>query len=549
MPEPILIAHWPLDGHFRDVVGGHHGKETAVSFGQGPAGAGAAAALFNGRDSVIEVPDAKPLRLGNRDFTISLRLRCETPMKGVFGDPLSKFDAAARCGLNLSVAGSSPAYNGMSDTRHVHLGIDDGYLGSWEDCGRPWPSNPLIPCLIVFEGNLYAGLADAQNPMDAAKVFRYAGGQDWIDCGRLGKDPKHLSVQAMIVHRGRLYAGVGVWDWVKALGGVPEFHHAATRVFVYEGGQDWRDLGQVGNGSRVLCLGSFDGELYAGIDRVGGGRCYKYDGRGWIDCGVPDGRNFECFLPLGGTLYASTHGNVYEYRGGQTWDRIGNCPYGINQIHTMQAAFGKIWIGCWPQGYVLRYEGAGEWTNTGRLGIPQGLRECNEINDLTVHNGKLYAGVIPKGQVYRYEADGQWTLLGSLASRPDWDEDNVESWNRVTSLTSFQGKLFACTGACRGRHEDIDPDRTVGRVAAVQTGQMASHESDIGGSWTSLRAVRKDRELRLYVNDRLSAACSAPVGHSFDLTNTRPLLIGAGAQGHFCGALSDLRLYSGVLES
>lgn len=36
---------------------------------------------------------------------------------------------------------------------------------------------------------------------------------------------------------------------------------APTKVFVYEGGTKWKDLGQVGNGSRVLCMASFKGEL------------------------------------------------------------------------------------------------------------------------------------------------------------------------------------------------------------------------------------------------------------------------------------------------
>jgi hypothetical protein len=468
-------------------------------------------------------------------------------MRSVFGDVLSKFDPVTRCGLNFQIAGSSPAYNAMSDTRHVHFGIDDGYVGPWEDRGRPWPSNSLIPCLIVFEGDLYCGLADADDPADAAHVLRHAGGTEWVDCGRLGTDPQILSVQSMIVHGGRLYAGTGVWDWVRARGG-EGYKASPTRVFVYEGGTEWRDLGQVGEGSRVLCMGSFDGELYAGLDSVGAGKCFRYKGLTWEDCGAPDGRNFECFLPLRGTLYASTHGNIYEYEGGQRWKSIGQCPFGINQIHTMQAADGKIHIGTWPQGYVLRYEGDGNWVNTGRLGIPEGLREINEINDLTVYNGKLYAGVIPKGQVYRYETDGHWTLLGSLATRPDWAEGKVEAWNRVTSITSFQGRLFACTGACRGRAVDVDPEKTLGRVYAMQAGQVVSHERDIGGEWTHLAAVRSGKELRLYVNGAQSTSSLATGGYSFDLTNTQPLRIGFGAQAHFSGAIADLRIHARALE-
>jgi len=546
MPESSLIAHWPLRGDAKDASGKNHGRPQNVAFGKGPDGSAGSAALFNGIDSMIEVPDDESIRLGNADFTISAWVKCEKPMRGVFGDVLSKFGPSIRCGVNLQIAGSSPAYNSMSDTRHVHFGIDDGYQGPWEDCGKPWPSNTLISCLIVFDGELYCGTTDADDPQDAARVFRYAGSKKWIDCGRLGDDPKVLSVQSMLVHDGKLYAGTGVWDWVRAQGG-NGYEISPTRVYVYEGGTEWRDLGQVGDGSRVLCLGSFDGELYAGIDRVGEGKCFKYDGSDWIDCGAPDGRNLECFLPLGGTLYVSTHGNIYEYEGDQDWKSIGQCPFDINQIYTMQVADGKIWIGTWPQGYVLRYEGDGNWVNTGRLGIPEGLREINEINDLTVYNGKLYAGVIPKAQVYRYESDGHWTLLRSLATRPDWAEGNTPSWNRVTSITSFQGRLFACTGACQGRAIDVDPEETLGRVYSIQAGQVVSHERDLGDAWTHITAIRCDQQLDLFINGERSASSLAAEGYSFDLTNTRPLLIGYGAQAHFRGAIADLRIYREAL--
>ncbi len=76
------------------------------------------------------------------------------PLRNTLGDLVNQFDPIARRGFNLHLAGSSPAYSAMSDTRHVHFGIDDGYLGQWEDCGTPWPSNSLVTCLIVFDGQL-----------------------------------------------------------------------------------------------------------------------------------------------------------------------------------------------------------------------------------------------------------------------------------------------------------------------------------------------------------------------------------------------------------
>jgi hypothetical protein len=475
-------------------------------------------------------------------------------MRGVFGDIVSKYDPRRRRGLNLHLAGSHSAYSSMGDARHVHFGIDDGYLGSWEEHGKPRADNSLITCFAVFKGELYCGIADAEDPKDAAHVYRWGGGSRWVDRGRLGNDPNHLSVQSMLVHEGKLYAGTGIWAWDRARGQVPgEPPAAKPRVFVYEGGTEWRDLGQVGETSRVICMGSFDGELYVGLDRVdratSPGRCFKYTGSKWVDCGAPDDDNFESLLPIGGTLFAATHGNLYRYEGRTRWHCIGDHPFGITQIHSLTAYQGRLHAGTWPQGYVLRYEGEQRWTNTGRLGLPEGDPECNEINDLLVHNGNLYAGTIPKAELYRYEADGDWTMLRSLARRADWARNQWLTWLRIPAMASHQGRIFLGTGSCRGRAGDRDPDGTLGRVYSLQVGHVVSHEQEIGGGWTHLGAVRRGSELLLYVNGRVTSSSRTPEGHRFDLSNQQPLVIGFGAQTYFTGAMADLRLYGRALSA
>jgi len=545
-----LIAHWPLKGNTNDIAGNNHGKGLHVSFCEGPDGVSESAVKMDTPQSVIEVPDNPALRPGMKDFTMALWVKCAKPVRGPFGDLVSKFDPAARCGFNFSIAGTTPAYSGMTDTRHVQFGIDDGFTGEWENLGRPHASNPLITNLVAFENELYCGIADADNPRDAAHVFRWADGQEWIDCGRLGNDPGHLSAQAMFVHQGKLYAGTGVWDWVRA--GGKDFKPGLTHVFVYEGGNQWRDLGQVGKSARVLCMASFDGVLYVGLDRAGGGHCFRLDGENggkWVDCGALNGDNVEDLLAFNNNLYGTTHGMIYHYEGDQKWTCIGDHPHKITQIHSVEVFGGKMIIGTWPQGYVLRHEGGENWTIMGRLGIAEGLQEINEINDLAVHNGKLYAGVLPKAQVYRHESDGHWTLLRSLANRPEYDEQILPTWNRVTCLASFRGKLLAGTGACQARAGDIDKDRTVGTVYALQAGQMASYEKDIGHEWTHLAVTRRGNQLELFVNGKSGSKSSLPKGVHLDLSTPCPLLIGNGTQSAFSGAMADLRIYEGALSA
>jgi hypothetical protein len=463
--------------------------------------------------------------------------------------------------MNLTLAGSSSGYQSMSDTRHVHFGIDDNRLGEWEDCGKPCPSNSLITNLVVFEGSLYAGIADAADPEDACHVHRWdRPSKTWIDCGRLGNDRNHLSVQSLCVHNGQLFAGTGIWSRRRAWGiqaGRGKAGAAKPRVFVYEGGTQWRDVGQVGETTRVLCMASFNGELYVGLDKFGRsnpplpGKCFKYTGAEWIDCGGPDGENMENLLPLGGKLYGATHGSIYRYEGGTNWQCIGDHPHGITQIHSLDVHRGKLIAGTWPQGYALRYEGRGNWEIMGRLGLPHtpGNRDVNEINDLLVHNGSLYAGSIPKAEVYRFDKDNEWTLLRSFGQHPELTHVKAETWRRVTAMASYQGKLFAGTGSCYGLTEDQDPEGTLGRVYAIQAGLVASHERDIGNAWTHLTAVRSGATLRLFVNGRLATACSSSDGTVFDLTNSQPLLIGFGAQTYFTGSIADLRLYSVALDT
>ena len=550
-----LLAHWPLENDARDTAGVCHGTVNNIAFRK-------RTAFFNGRYSVITIPDCEVLRPGCCNFSLSVWIKCEAPMETVFGDVLSKFDSQMRRGFNILIAGSAPGYNGMSDSRHIHFGIDDGYVADWEDWGKPWQSNSLVPCLIVFEGDLYCGIADADDPQDAAHVFRRSSSGAWIDCGRLGHDANHLAVQSMIVHNGRLYAGTGIWDWERARHPTAEFPQpAVTRVFRYEGGTGWSDLGPVGHGGRVLCMASFRGELYAGLDFMGNGRCFKHDGTGWIDCGSPEpNTNLQCLFQLKGRLYAASLHNVYRFEGdqlgdqlgdrlgGRQWECIAERPFQITQIHTMKVFEGTLVIGTWPQGYVLRWDGGKDWSVLGRLGVPEGHRECNEINDLAVHNGKLYAGVIPKAQVYRFEKIDCWTLLNSLAGRADWSEDKLPSWCRVTSLTTFGGKLIASTGSCKGRAVDVDPDGTLGRIYALQTGQLVSHEFDIGNEWTHLAVVRTGGQLHLYVNGGLSQSSGNPGTHTFNLSTRQPLLVGSGPQSHFRGFIADLRFYEGSLD-
>ena len=84
--------------------------------------------------------------------------------------------------------------------------VDQATMGFYPEIFRMEGAETRITNLLVMDGELYCGIADAADPMDACRVFRWTGGQEWMDCGRLGDDPRHLSVQGMVVH-GREHRG------------------------------------------------------------------------------------------------------------------------------------------------------------------------------------------------------------------------------------------------------------------------------------------------------------------------------------------------------
>jgi hypothetical protein len=533
------IAHWPLTRDASDAGGVHHGVAQNVVFRDN-------AAIFNGVDSCITVPDHPALRLGTRPFTLTARLKLEPRLTSVYGDVISKFDPARRKGFSIRIGSSSPGYSSISDVRSVYAGIDDAKLGDWQDHGKPWPSNTLISTLTVFRGNLYTGIADALTGESAPAIFRFRGGSEWEFCGRLDVDPLTRSVMAMIVHEGNLYAGTGTWDWDKSLNGIC----GPTHVFRYEGGTRWHDCGQFGTGKRVLSLASFDGTLYAGDDR---GMVHRLDDNGqWTFCGQLGSHDrVNAMMVFRGRLYGAPHGAIFRYEGGTQWTCVGGAPdrrdamFDENQTHALQVYDSHLWAGMWPQGKVLRYEGGenpGRWTDTGQLGIGTDVVRINEINDLTVYNGKLFAGVIPLGEVYRYESDRHWTRIARVVHNDAFDERDIRTWNRVPCMAVFQGRLFAGTSTCHG-NASARPHPQVGRVYSIETGRNVAFDDDLGAGWHQVTFVRDETELRLFIDGKLVSRSATFVAGDIDLTNTLPLRLGVGPQNHFTGALRDVRLY------
>ena len=548
--EEGLIGWWKLAGNCQDSAGERHGKNHGVTFADDADVDQQRVAFFDGVDSFVELPDK--LMLAHRAdgnatlFAVSAWVKLDSNFDTVPGDILSKYDATARRGMNLSVTSSAPGYSSVSDARCISFGIDNGTEGQWTDCGRPWRGNTLITTLTVFEGELYAGISGANHPRDASRLFRYVGAGGWVDCGRVGRDPEALAVQSAMVHKGGLYAAVG-----EGFSGLGRKCEPGIEVYRYEGDTQWRACGRVGDGIRIWGMASFKGDLYAGTSKS----CYRYDGdREWEFCGdlpVPGNTKGSMFALTAhkGSLYGARAGTVFRFDGDSSWTPVGERqPFGTTQIHTLGVYQGRLHAGTWPYGKVLCYDDEGDaWLDCGEMGLSRNESPLNEVMDLTVYSGKLYSAVIPRAEVYRHDGDGQWLLQRQLVDNPDFSHLLPQAMSRVTCLTVCHGRLYAGTGSYQGRPE-IAPRRDYGRVFALDAGKNVSYDHDISAEWTHLAVVRSAHGLALYVNG--SRVAQTPVFGSdlHDIGTPMPLLIGTGAQSFFSGYMRDIRLYRGAFD-
>lgn len=545
-----LLGHWPLKGDCRDHSGNSlHGINRGVQLDS---------SVFDGRGAHIEISHVNQLNLGKRDFTLAAWVWTHEHPDDIVGDVFDKFDPARRRGLTFSIGASSGGYQGPGSDRQVHFGIDDAKSGEWRDCGRPNPSSNYISnSLTVFDGDLYAATTDATDDAHRRRVYRYAGGQNWIDCGQVGSG-KATGVGPLLVHEGSLYAVTWTYDWTRVRSG----DYTPGRLYRYEGGERWTDCGEAGSNLTNTCAVSFVGQIYVGGGPLKPG-VYVRDRDGAWRASI----NFShegprrCYphamTRFNGRLYVGYPG-VYAFDSDK-WEFVGFPAGGAHEIfqtHALHVHQGRLCAGTWPDGKVAVHHGGEKWEEIGRVGI-----DGTEVCALVVYNGMLYGGSIPRAEVCRYDGKAEWTSLVRLYSPEGWipspppraltdagpSRAELNEWTRVTCLTVHDGKLFAGVASCTSSALDAPCD-VRGRVFSMEAGRCASYGKDIGPGWKHLTAVRRDQRLEVYLDGKLAAKSSVFSSNEFDLTNECPLRIGMGQTDSFHGCIRDARLYDGALS-
>lgn len=440
--EDSLICNWPMDRDAHDAS--PHALTTLshdVSWGS------TTGAVFNGRSAFLEVPAAPALRLGTNDFTLALWLRLDAILDDSPGDLVTLFDPAARNGFNLTVQHQSGTCSSMANTRNLFFGFDSGTEPRWTDCGRPG-NNQMVYALAVFKGNLYAGTWEP-GAGEVGHVYRYAGGTNWVDCGA---PDRCNTVSALAVFNRELYAGVTSYSGAGSHLKPSPNTNPGGRVYRYAGGQRWVDCGRLCDAELVWGMTVFQGRLYATAMDVPPKHAttprqglYRYEGgTNWTWCGNPGGR-VAAIAVANGNLFASGYnggalGGVFRYDGGTNWTNFG-APPNVDQTYSFAFHRGAMHTGTWKEAKVFRYLGPNQWEDTGRLGNEL------EVMGLTMFNGELYGGTLPLAQVYRLD-DAGWTLTGRL------DFSDVQ-YRRAWSMAVYQGRLY-CGTLPSGRVHALD---------------------------------------------------------------------------------------------
>lgn len=404
-----LIGYWPLVSDAAD-----HSPNELVTVNRGVEFVevdGRQCARFAGGDAHLEVKPNEKLLTGTGDFALSVHVHTAEQLDDVLGDIASRFDPETRRGFNLGLMNYAGVTSAQSNYRNLQFGIDAATEPSeWVDCGRPG-TTVYVCALAVHDGDLFAGTFEPAAD-EAGHVWRYAGGTEWEDCG---SPDQSNAVLSLAVYNGQLYVGTARYNARgSALAESPN-QTPGGKVYRYAGDQKWVDCGRLGEASETMAMAVYNGQLYA-IPLYSQG-LFRYDGgTTWSDCGTPGVRLMALTVFNGHLLGAGNEGmdrgGVHRYLGDKKWD-IAGYQQGVTQVYAFAAHWGKLYTGTWPEGKVFRDDGAPDWLSVGRLG------EEREVMGMAIYNGKLYSGTLPLAEVYRFDGDDHWTNTGRLDWTPD----------------------------------------------------------------------------------------------------------------------------------
>ena len=255
---------------------------------------------------------------------------------------------------------------------------------TWTCIGEPGGQRCMTLC--AYDGHLYS-LGN-----EYAGVWRYDGGTDWTFCGTQAGDSTdddgnplpESQIYGFASYEGKMH--VGSWP--------------TASVYRYEGGEEWFNCGRLGEEREVMGMAVYNGKLYCGTLPLA--QVYRYDGPGnWTLTGrldwTPDVtyRRAWSMAVYDGRLYCGTlpSGKVYALEAGRsaTWDR--QFPSGWNHVAAVRNGDRLILFvngeevaasrPCAAERYDLDVSGPL------RIGLGQNEHFCGRMKDFRMYTGVL----------------------------------------------------------------------------------------------------------------------------------------------------------------
>ncbi len=204
---------------------------------------------------------------------------------------------------------------------------------SWENCGRLSEETQAVASLVVFQGKLFA--SSLYKP---AGFFRYDGEQKWSSL----PTPKGKRVEAMTVHRGKLYGT----------------SYDEGGVFMFNGTR-WEVRGEIPDATQTYAFGIYRDELC--VSEWPKAHVYRYDNIHWNDTGkLGDELEAMPLLTYNGKLYAGSLPGANVYRLDGTWSLIGQVDHTpdvrYRRAWSMAVYQGRLFVGTLPSGHVKSIE-------------------------------------------------------------------------------------------------------------------------------------------------------------------------------------------------
>jgi len=516
---PKLMGRWSLAGTSQEVENRLPTSERDVRWEEVMLAHGKAkVANFDGQKCRLTVAPDVAIDLGTGDFTCALWIDAPVEVADTPGTLISQWDESERKGWSLSLVTNNASPTTQSNRRQLEFSIMRGGAdGAWVDHGRPGKA-VYIQGFCTFDGALYCSTCE-NGPGEFGPVWQWDGENRWIDCGTPGETN---AVSGLIEFEGALYAAASRYRLRGSALPESENQKPGGRIYRMKDRGEWEEVGQLPSVEAINGLAVYRNRLYASSTYSPG--VFRYESEGaWTPVGTPEGRRVEAMAVHDGYLYGTGYdaGEVYRYDG-ETWAIVGRLPE-TTQTYGFASYGDDLFVSSWPTATVFRYLGEDRWEDCGRPGAER------ESMGLVVYAGSLLTGTLPLAEVYRYEKPRHWSPIGRLDFTPD------VTYRRAWCFGLFGGRVFA----------GVLPS---GHVWSSETGKSVLVPRGLAGGWQHVAAVRRGGRLELFVNGALAESSTPLEPGDFDLTTGKPLEIGWGPQGTFCGRMRDLELYRGALE-